>query len=50
VQKAFQAMCLRPPSNAADRSEVSQITSDFVSSNYNLKTAFSESAVYCMGQ
>jgi hypothetical protein len=50
VQKAFQAMCLRPPSNAADRAEVSQITSDFVSSNYNLKTAFAESAVYCMGQ
>jgi len=50
VQKAFQAMCLRPPSNAADNSEVSQITSDFISSNYNLKTAFSESAVYCMGQ
>ncbi len=50
VQKAFQAMCLRPPSNAADNSEVSQITSDFVSGNYNLKTAFAESAVYCMGQ
>ncbi|HTT05094.1 MAG TPA: hypothetical protein VMF64_07370 [Steroidobacteraceae bacterium] len=50
VQKAFQAMCLRPPSNAADRAEVSQITSDFVSGNYNLKTAFAESAVYCMGQ
>jgi hypothetical protein len=50
VQKAFQAMCLRPPSNMADRSEVSQITSDFVSGNYNLKTAFAESAVYCMGQ
>jgi len=50
VQKTFQAMCLRPPGNAADRSEVAQITSDFVSSNYNMKTAFAESAVYCMGQ
>lgn len=50
VQKAFQAMCLRPPSNAQDRAKVSQITSDFVSNNYNLKTAFAESAVYCMGQ
>lgn len=49
AQKAFQAMCLRPPSNAADRGEVSQIASDFISSNYNLKTAFAESAVYCMG-
>ena len=50
VQKAFQAMCLRPPSNAADRAQVTQITADFVSSNYNMKTVFAESAVYCMGQ
>jgi hypothetical protein len=50
VQKVFQAMCLRPPSNAADRAQASKITSDFVSSNYNMKTAFAESAVYCMGQ
>jgi hypothetical protein len=50
VQKVFQAMCLRPPSNAADRAQVAQITADFVSSSYNMKTAFSESAVYCMGQ
>jgi hypothetical protein len=50
VQKVFQAMCLRAPSNAADRAQVTQITSDFVSSNYNMKTVFAESAVYCMGQ
>jgi hypothetical protein len=50
VQKVFQAICLRPPSNAADRAQVTQMTSDFVSSNYNLKTVFGESAVYCMGQ
>jgi hypothetical protein len=50
VQKVFQSMCLRAPSNAADRAQVTQITADFVSSNYNMKTAFAESAVYCMGQ
>ena len=50
VQKVFQAMCLRPPSNAADRAQAAKITSDFVSSNYSMKTAFAESAVYCMGQ
>jgi hypothetical protein len=50
VQKVFQAMCLRAPSNAADRAQATKITSDFVSSNYNMKTAFAESAVYCMGQ
>ena len=43
-------MCLRPPSNAADRAQATKITADFVSSNYNMKTAFAESAVYCMGQ
>jgi hypothetical protein len=50
VQKVFQAMCLRAPSNAPDRAQVAQITADFVASNYNMKTAFGESAVYCMGQ
>jgi hypothetical protein len=50
VQKVFQAICLRAPSNSADRAKVAQITTDFVSSNYNMKTVFAESAVYCMGQ
>ena len=50
VQKVFQSMCLRAPSDAADRAQVTQITADFVSSNYNMKTVFAESAVYCMGQ
>ena len=50
VQKAFQAMCLRPPSNAADRAQATKITADFIGSNYNMKTAFGEAAVYCMGQ
>jgi hypothetical protein len=50
VQKAFQAMCLRPPSNAADRAQVAQTTADFIGANYNMKTAFGEAAVYCKGQ
>jgi hypothetical protein len=50
VQKVFAAMCLRAPGNSADRAKVTQITADFVASNYNMKTVFSESAVYCMGQ
>jgi hypothetical protein len=50
VQKVFQAMCLRAPSNAQDRAQVAQITTDFVSSSYDLRTVFGESAVYCMGQ
>jgi hypothetical protein len=50
VQKVFQTVCLRPPSNAADRGEAAQITSDFIASNYNMKTAFAEAGAYCMGQ
>jgi hypothetical protein len=50
VQKVFQAMCLRPPGNASDRAQAAKITADFIASNYNMKTAFAESAVYCMGQ
>lgn len=49
VEKAFQAMCLRPPSNAADRAQVDATVVSFKASNYNLKRAFAESAVYCMG-
>jgi hypothetical protein len=50
VQKVFQAMCLRPPGNSSDYAQVAQISADFVSSNYSLKTVFAETAVYCMGQ
>jgi hypothetical protein len=49
VQKVFQAMCLRAPANAADRAQISQMTASFVSSSYNMKTVFAQSAVYCMG-
>jgi hypothetical protein len=49
VQKVFQAICLRPPSNAADRSAAAQIVADFQSGGYNMKQVFAETAVYCMG-
>ncbi|HEY6452448.1 MAG TPA: hypothetical protein VIX87_07595 [Steroidobacteraceae bacterium] len=49
VQKVFQAICLRPPSNATDRSAAAQIVSDFESGGYNMKQVFAETAVYCMG-
>ncbi|HXR20343.1 MAG TPA: hypothetical protein VN757_10465 [Steroidobacteraceae bacterium] len=49
VQKVFQAVCLRPPSNAADRSAAAQIVADFQSGGYNMKQVFAETAVYCMG-
>ena len=49
VEKVFRAVCLRAPGNSADRSEVATITADFKASNYNMKTVFAETAVYCKG-
>lgn len=49
VKKVFRAVCLRAPEDAADRAEVSQMSSMF-QTNYSLKQTFAEAAVYCMGQ
>ena len=49
VKKVFRTVCLREPGNSADRTEVSNITADFKTSNYNMKTVFAETAVYCKG-
>jgi hypothetical protein len=48
VKKAFRTVCLRVPGNAADRGQVDTIVDDFIASNYNMKTVFAETAVYCM--
>jgi hypothetical protein len=48
VQKVFKAVCLRPPSDAADRTKVADMTTDF-RNGYNLRQVFAESAVHCMG-
>jgi hypothetical protein len=49
VEKAFRTVCLRVPGNAADRTRVDAIVGDFIADNYNMKTVFAETAVYCMG-
>ena len=49
VKKAFRAVCLREPGNAADRNQVDITTASFKADNFNMKTAFAEVAVYCMG-
>jgi hypothetical protein len=48
VTKAFEAICLRPPVDSADRSKISEITTNF-KSGYNMKQVFAETAVYCAG-
>ena len=49
VKKVFRAVCLREPGNSRDRDQVETITANFRADNYNMKTAFAETAVYCMG-
>jgi hypothetical protein len=49
VEKVFKSVCLRDPVDAQDRSQVTAMTSSFMSSTYNLKQVFAESAVYCAG-
>lgn len=48
VSKAFQAVCLRPPVDSADRTRIAEITSSF-KADYNMKRVFAEAAVYCAG-
>jgi hypothetical protein len=47
VTKVFHAVCLRPPVDANDRSEVDSMTDSFIGNNYDLKQVFAESAAYC---
>ncbi len=49
VKKVFRTVCLRDPGDTADRNEIATITADFRADNYNMKTVFAETAVYCMG-
>ena len=48
VKKVFKTVCLRNPGNGADRNQIDSMTVSFKADNYNLKTAFSDAAVYCM--
>jgi len=49
VKKVFTNVCLRPPQDSLDRSQIDSMVASFESSGYNLKQVFAESAVYCMG-
>jgi hypothetical protein len=47
VQKAFQAVCLRLPSTAADTAEVNALSAAFKANGYKLKQVFADAALYC---
>lgn len=49
VVKVFQAVCLRAPTSSTDQQTVGTIQADFVSSGYDLKKVFEESAAACAG-
>ena len=48
VKKVFTAVCLRAPSNASDRTAVSNMVTTF-KNGYKLKRAFADAAAYCSG-
>lgn len=49
VTKVFRSVCLRPPSDSADRTQIKTMVSNFRNDGYDLRRAFADSAVYCMG-
>jgi hypothetical protein len=48
VEKVFKNVCLRAPSDQADRNAIDTIVGEF-ETDYNLRNVFARSAVYCMG-
>jgi hypothetical protein len=50
VKKVFTNVCLRPPSDSRDYTQVDAMVTSFRSHGYNLKQVFAESAVYCAGE
>ena len=49
VEKVFENVCLRSPSDGAARTRIDTMVDSFRSNGYSLRRVFAESAVYCMG-
>ena len=49
VTKVFKAVCLRDPTNNMDRDQITDMTTSFASSGYQLKQSFASAAAYCRG-
>lgn len=50
VQKVFQAVCFRAPTNAQDQATVASLTQSFQANGYKLKQVFQQAAAACPGQ
>ena len=48
--KVFRTVCLRPPNDAADRSQVESMVARFRGNGYRLKQVFADAAAWCMGE
>jgi len=50
VEKVFENVCLRKPSDAEDRQQIESMVASFSGGGYVLRQVFAESAAYCMGE
>ncbi len=50
VEKVFENVCLRPPQDSVDRTQIDSMVTSLTSNGYNLRRTFAEAAVYCMGE
>lgn len=50
VTKTFATACHRSPNGAADAQAIQQMADSFQANNRNMKMAFADAAVYCMGE
>lgn len=47
VEKVFRTVCLRSPTDAADRQQIASMVTSFRGSNYRMRQVFAETAAYC---
>jgi hypothetical protein len=50
VTKVFKNICLRSPQDITDRTQITNMTHTFISTGYNIKQVFADSADYCKGE
>ncbi len=49
VEKVFRTVCLRSPTDTADRNQIGSMVGSFRASGYRLKQVFADAANYCKG-
>ncbi len=49
VEKVFENVCLRPPRDTEDRTQIDTMMTNFSNNGYSLRHVFVDAAVYCRG-